>query len=149
MNKRDTGFFAILAAYTQYNDCLKKYCKTQVDALQKATASHREKIQALQTKLFTNKLTFDKFNQELTKITDEIKSLEESKNITDCSLSKCKKEFLNFLDTTIKEFEKNKTNDTTIKETIQQLKVIKKKVISDKLDQKDYDKLLKLMKKVK
>jgi hypothetical protein len=149
MDTRKNGFFKILSAYEQYNKCVKKHCKAQVDALEKVTKTSRDKISTLRSNLLDGKLTPDKFKKEIIKIMDQIHSLEESKKLTECSLSKCKKEFINFLDISINELESDKSRNPTIKQTIQQMKVIRKKVTSDKLDDTDYDKLLKLINKLK
>lgn len=149
MNTRNSGLFKILAAYQQYNTCVKKHCKAQIDALEKVTKNYREKISTLRSSLLDGKITPDKVNREIMNVMNKIKSLEESKKLSECSLSKCKKEFISFLDVTIKEFESDKSRDPTLKQTIQQMKLIKKKVTSNILDQSDYDKLLKLITKMK
>ncbi len=80
----------------------------------------------------------------MTKIISKIKSLDENKKVTECSLTNCKKEFISLLDVIIIEFNKDKSIN---KKYLQEVKYIKKKTVEDTLIPDDFNNLMNILRK--
>ena len=86
--------FSKMAAYQK---CIDTKCKLEANAHKKASEGHKQQISSVRADFLAGKLSFDKMQSEIKKISSAIATLEESKKKNECAFKKCKGELVDYL----------------------------------------------------
>lgn len=132
-----------------YDQCVKRKCKSESNASNRAIVAHKGKLESLRQQLYDKKISFKKFQDESLKTMAAMRNLEEVKKKNECSLKECKKELLSIINVFANGLKKdcNKNKNMEACRTLKELVDVRKKVQNNELTNDFMQSLMKNMAK--